>query len=386
MHSLPYWRLSGFYFFYFAFVGAMAPFWGLYLKSLAFNAFQIGVLMSLLQVMRIFAPNIWGMVADRSGKRVAIVQIAVGLSLLSFIPVFFGSSFAWLFVAMSLMSFFWSASLPLVEATTLSHLGEKTAKYGRIRLWGSVGFIVAVIGLGYLFDYVPIRWLLWAVLGVLVALLLFSRHIPEAVVLPHHTDNLPIWHIIRRPEVLAFIFAGFLMAAAHGPYYTFYSIYLVDHGYAKSSVGLLWSLGVVCEIGVFLWMPRLLRRFSLRQVLLASFALAVLRFLMIGWGVGSVPVILVAQLLHAATFGAYHSAAVEVVHRIFKGRHQAQGQALYNSFSFGAGGTLGGLYSGMTWETLGPDATFTIAAACALAAFGLVAWKLQLSDLPRNMP
>ena len=378
MQSIPYWRLSGFYFFYFAFVGAMAPFWGLYLKSLEFNAFQIGVLMSLLQVMRIFAPNIWGWVADRNGKRVAIVQAAVALSLVSYLGVFFGTSFTWLFLVMSLMSFFWSASLPLVEATTLSHLGEKTAKYGRIRLWGSVGFIAAVIGLGYLFDYVAIRWLLWAVLGMMAGLLLFARHIPEAEVVPHHTDHLPLWHIVRRPEVLAFISAGFLMAAAHGPYYTFYSIYLVDHGYAKSSVGLLWSLGVICEIGVFLWMPRLLKRVTLRQVLLASFAFAVLRFLMIGWGVGWIAVIVVAQLLHAATFGAYHSAAVEVVHRFFKGRHQAQGQALYNSFSFGAGGTLGGLYSGMTWESLGPDVTFTIAAACALGALGLVAWKLRL--------
>ena len=378
MHNIPYWRLSGFYFFYFAFFGAMAPFWGLYLKSLAFNAFQIGLLMSLLQVTRIFAPNIWGWAADRSGKRVAIVQLAVALSLASYIGVFFGTSFAWLFVVMSLMSFFWSASLPLVEATTLSHLGEKTSKYGRIRLWGSVGFIVAVVGLGYLFDFVSIRWLPWAVLGIMAGLLLFSRQIPEAQVLPHHTDKLPIWHIIRRPEVSAFISAGFLMAAAHGTYYTFYSIYLVDHGYAKSSVGLLWSLGVVCEIGVFLWMPRLLRSVTLRQVLLASFAFAVLRFLMIGWGVAWVSVIVAAQVMHAATFGAYHAAAVEVVHRFFKGRHQAKGQALYNGLSFGAGGTLGGLYSGMTWETLGPDVTFTLASLCALGAFGLVAWKLRL--------
>lgn len=378
MHSIPYWRLSGFYFFYFAFVGAMAPFWGLYLKSLEFNAFQIGVLMSLLQVMRMFAPNIWGWAADRSGKRIAIVQLAVALSLVSYVGVFFGTSFAWMFVVMSLMSFFWGASLPLVEATTLSHLGEKTAKYGRIRLWGSVGFIVAVIGLGYMFDFVAIRALLWAVLGMLIGLLLLSRYIPEAAVVPHHTDNLPIWHIIRRPEVLAFIVAGFLMAAAHATYYTFYSIYLVDHGYAKSSVGLLWSLGVACEIGVFLWMPRLLRSVTLRQVLLACFALAVLRFMMIGWGVQWIVVLIVAQLLHAATFGAYHSAAVEVIHRFFKGKHQSKGQALYNSVSFGAGGTLGGLYSGMAWETLGPDVTFTISAGFALAAFGLVAWKLKL--------
>lgn len=377
MHSLPYWRLSGFYFFYFAFVGAMAPYWGLYLKSLDFTAFQIGVLMSLFQVTRIFAPNAWGWLADHTGRRVPIVQIAVALALASYVGVFFGTGFAWLFAVMSLMSFFWSASLPLVEATTLSHLGEKTSSYGRIRLWGSVGFIVTVVGLGYALDFVPIRFLLWAILGAIAGLLLFSRHIPEARVIPHATDHLPVWHIIRRPEILAFIGAGFLMAAAHGPYYTFYSIYLVDHGYSKGSVGLLWSLGVVCEIGIFLWMPRLTEVFTLRQILLGSFLLAVLRFLMIGWGVKWPVVVILAQVLHAATFGAYHAAAVAVVHHFFRGKHQAKGQGLYNSISFGAGGTLGGLCSGYTWDALGPEATFTFASAFALAAFALVYWKLE---------
>jgi PPP family 3-phenylpropionic acid transporter len=380
MHALPYWRLSGFYFFYFAFVGAMAPYWGLYLKSLDFTAFQIGVLMSLLQVMRIFAPNAWGWLADHLGRRVTIVQIAVALALASYLGVFFGTSFFWLFAVMSLMSFFWSASLPLVEATTLSHLGTRTSGYGRIRLWGSVGFIVSVVGLGYILDFVAIRFLLWAVLGLMAGLALFSRHIPEAQAIPHDTDHLPVWHVMRRPEVLAFFGASFLMAAAHGPYYTFYSIYLVDHGYSKGSIGLLWSLGVVCEIAVFLWMPRLLRRFTLRQILLASFALTVLRFLMIGWGVQWAAAIILAQALHAATFGAYHAAAVAVVHHFFRGKHQAKGQGLYNSLSFGAGGTLGGLYSGYTWESLGPQITFTLASASALVAFVLVYWRLNLKD------
>jgi PPP family 3-phenylpropionic acid transporter len=378
MRNLPYWRLSGFYFFYFAFVGAMAPFWGLYLKSLEFNAFEIGVLMSLFQVMRIFAPNVWGWFADHFGRRVLIVQVAASMSLLTFLGMFFGTGFWWLFAVMSLISFFWSASLPLVEATTLSHLGDRTAKYGRIRLWGSVGFIVSVIVLGYILDVLPIRTLLWAILGMMAGLVLFSHYIPEALAARHDSDHLPLWHILRRPGVLAFFLGGFLMAAAHGPYYTFYSIYLVDHGYAKSSVGLLWSLGVLAEIGIFLWMPRLLRRFTLRQMLLASFAFAVVRFLMIGWGVAWVAVVLIAQLLHAATFGVYHSAAVEVVHRLFRGKHQARGQAIYNSFSFGAGGTLGGLYSGYTWDALGPQMTFTIAAGCALAALALVGWKLEV--------
>ncbi|MHB9119458.1 MAG: MFS transporter [Burkholderiales bacterium] len=378
MRTIPYWRLSGFYFFYFAFVGAMSPYWGLYLKSLEFNAFQIGVLMSLLQVMRIFGPNAWGWLADHLGRRVLIVQIAVVASLASYVGVFFGNGFLWLFAVMSLMSFFWSASLPLVEATTLSHLGDSTWRYGRIRLWGSVGFIVAVVGLGYLLDSFPIRLLLFAVLGVLAGMALFARRIPEAVVVSHDSDLHPVWHILRRPEVLAFFGGSFLMALAHGPYYIFYSIYLVDHGYTKSAVGLLWALGVVSEIGVFVWMPRLLRRVSLRKVLLASLALAVVRFLAIGWGVGWLALVVAAQVLHAATFGAYHSAAMEVVHRLFRGKHQAKGQGLYNSVSFGAGGTLGGLFSGYAWETAGPEWTFTVSAACALAGLALVAWKLKL--------
>ncbi len=380
MQNLPYWRLSGFYFFYFAFVGAMSPFWALYLESLAFSAFQIGVLMSLLQVMRIFAPNIWGWMADRSGKRVMIVQIAALGSLLCYLGVFFGTSFAWLFAVMVTMSFFWSASLPLVEATTLSHLGEHSHRYGRIRLWGSVGFIVAVLGLGYWFDVRPISDLPWAVLGFMAGIALLARRIPEAVIEVHAADHLPVWHIVRRPEVMALIVACFLMAAAHGPYYTFYSIYLVDHGYTKSAVGWLWALGVICEIVVFMWLPRLLPGASMARILLATFAIAVLRFLLIGWAVDYPGWVIFAQVLHAATFGAFHAAAVALIHRYFRGRHQARGQGIYSSLAFGAGGTLGGLYAGAIWDSLGAQWTFTIAAGFALLGFGMVAWKLKAME------
>jgi len=370
MKDVPYWRLSGFYFFYFAFVGAMAPFWGLYLKSLEFSAFQIGLLMSLLQVMRIFAPNIWGHMADRSGRRVAIVQIAAIGSLLCYVGVFFGTSFWWLFVVMAGMSFFWSASLPLVEAMTLSHLGERMGNYGYIRLWGSIGFIAVVVGLGYWFDYRPVSDLLWAVLGFIIGIVLFARFMPEAEAAKHEYDHEPILDIVRRPEVWTLLAACFLMAAAHGPYYTFYSIYLVDHGYSKSAVGWLWAIGVLAEIGVFLWLPRL-KQVNFEKLLLLTFAVATLRFLMIAWGVGNPAVVIAAQFLHAFTFGAYHASAVSLIHHYFRGRHQARGQALYNSLAFGAGGTLGGLYSGWSWEGLGPQWTFTLAACCALLAFAV---------------
>jgi PPP family 3-phenylpropionic acid transporter len=366
--SIPYWRLSGFYFFYFAFVGAMAPFWGLYLRSLAFDALQIGVLMSLLQVMRIFAPNIWGHIADHTGRRVAIVQLAALVCLVAFVGVFFAKTFWWLFAVMSLISFFWSASLPLVEATTLSHLGDRSDRYGRIRLWGSVGFIVVVVGLGALLDHASIGLVPWVVFGLLIGSVLTSRVIPEAEIARHDPVHIPLRDVMRRPEVLSLFAAAMLMAAAHGPYYTFFTIHLVQTGYSKSLAGWLWALGVVCEIGIFLVMPRVFRSVRPEIVLLATLLTAAVRFLLIGWQAGNLPVLLLAQLMHALTFGAYHASALALVHRHFTGKNQARGQALYNSLAFGIGGTLGSLYSGAAWDALGAGATFSIASACALLA------------------
>jgi PPP family 3-phenylpropionic acid transporter len=373
--ALPYWRLSGFYFFYFAFVGAMAPFWGLYLRSLEFNAFQIGVLMSLLQVMRIFAPNVWGHIADRTGKRVAIVQLAALVCLIAFVGVFWATSFWALFAVMSLISFFWSASLPLVEATTLSHLGKSTDRYGRIRLWGSVGFILVVVGLGAALDHASIKLVPWVVLGLLVGIVLTSRIIPEAEIIRHDHVHIPLRDVLRRPEVVALFGAALLMAAAHGPYYTFFTIHLVETGYSKSFAGWLWALGVVCEIGVFLVMPKVFARVRAETVLLATLIIAAIRFLLIGWQADNLPVLLFAQLLHAFTFGAYHAAALSLVHRHFTGKNQARGQALYNSLAFGVGGTLGSLYSGATWDVLGAGETFTLAAGFATLASLVFAWR-----------
>ena len=377
MTAVPYWRVSRFYFFYFAFVGAMAPFWGLYLHSLAFNALQIGVLMSLLQVMRIFAPNIWGHIADRTGRRVAIVQAAALVCLVAFAGVFFAKSFWWLFAVMSLISFFWSASLPLVEATTLSHLGARSDRYGRIRLWGSVGFILVVVGLGSLLDHAPISLVPWVVIGLLVGIVLTSRVIPEAEIAHHEAVHIPLRSVLRRPQVLALFSAALLMAAAHGPYYTFFTIHLVQTGYSKSVAGWLWALGVVCEIGIFLVMPRVFRKVRPETVLLLTLLAAAVRFLLIGWLADDLSLLLLAQLLHALTFGAYHASALALVHRHFTGRNLARGQALYNSIALGIGGTVGSLYSGAAWDWIGPGPTFSLASGCALLGAGAFVWLGQ---------
>ncbi len=372
-----HWRIAGFYFFYYAFVGMFSPYWSLYLKSIHFDAIEIGILMSIQPVMRMVATNVWGWLADHTGKRLVVVQVAASLSALFYLGMFVATGFWAVFMVMALMNFFWSASMPLVEATTLTYLGKNTAHYGRIRSWGSIGFIVSVVGLGYAFDYIAIAWLLWAGLVCEVGILIFSRQIPGTEVLAHHTDHQPIRQIVLQPRVLALFGACFLMAVAHGPYYTFYSIYLVEHGYAKSAVGGLWALGVICEIGVFFIMPALVRRFGFARIMLASFAAAVLRFLLIGWAVDWVVLLLFAQMLHAMTFGSFHAASLGMVHEFFQGRHQSKGQALFGSFTYGAGGMLGGLVSGPIWQHWGASALYTFSAGAALLGLILMWWKLR---------
>ena len=156
-----------------------------------------------------------------------------------------------------------------------------------------------------------------------------------------------------------------------------YSILLESHGYTKTAIGLLWAFAVLCEIGVFLAMPRLLARYDVRMVLLASFGLASARWLLIGFFPQDVALIILAQVLHAATFGSFHAAGMQMVYRFFTGRHQHRGQAVYSTVSFGLGGAIGSFYSGHTWEALGPAVTYSIAAGCAVLAFGVAFFLLR---------
>jgi MFS transporter, PPP family, 3-phenylpropionic acid transporter len=370
-------RLAGWYFFYFAFVGAFAPYFTLYLQDIGQTAWEIGVLMSVPQVMRLLAPNLWGWLADRLGVRAAVVKLAALGSVAGFCGFFFTRDYVAMLAAMALVWFFWSAALPLVEAMTLDRLAGQTERYGRVRLWGSIGFIVSVLGLGALLDTLPIAAVLWACLAILASVLVSALTLEETKVSPDETA--PLGTLLWRPATLALLAACFFMSVAHGPLYIFYSIHLVEHGYGKVAVGMLWSLGVVAEIFVFMWMPRLMRRFSLRSILLVSFALAVLRFLLIGWAADFPLVLLFAQLLHGATFGAYHAGAMAVLIRWFEPAQQARVQGIYGSISFGAGGMVGGLLSGQAWDALGAGMTYTFAslfAACGL----LLVWRGLSAD------
>ncbi len=372
--TVPYWRLSGFYFFYFASIGALIPYWSLYLKSLGFDARDIGTLMALIMATKIVSPNVWGWIADHTGRRMRIVRLGGLLSTLTFFGVFFGHDFWWLALVMLVFSFFWNATLPQFEATTLNHLGDQSHRYSGIRLWGSIGFIVTVAALGPVLDRQGAWVLPWVLVFVFAGIWLASLTVPERVAGHRSLDHEPLRRVLRRPEVLALLVVCFLLQASHGPYYTFYSLYMEEYGYTRTTIGQLWALGVIAEVGVFLLMHRWVPRFGLRLLLLASLALTSLRWVLIGEFPDALAPIVVAQCLHAASFGIYHAVAIQLIHRYFTGRHQGKGQALYSSVSFGAGGAAGSYLAGIGWGALGADNTYLLAALVSALAF-LVAWR-----------
>jgi len=370
-----YWRLSSFYFFYFAALGTLWPYWGPYLKTLGFSEVEIGELVAIIMVTKVVAPYLWGWIADRSGQRMRIVRLASFIATISFAGIFFGHGYTWMVLIMSVYSFFWNAALPQFEATTMTHLGERSQHYSSIRLWGSIGFIAAVASLGPIISTYGIGIIPWIFIGLLAAIWLASLWVPEKVAGHLSLGHEPIGSVLCQPAVIGLFIVCFLLQASHGPYYTFYSIYLQEHDYSFNTIGGLWALGVMAEVAVFLYMYRLLPRYGERTLMVASLLLTTLRWLMIAYGVTHPVVLVLAQLLHAASFGVYHAVAISLIHRYFIGRHQGRGQALYSGLSFGAGGACGSLLSGYLWVDLGADLTFVIAAFMSLVAV-LIAWWL----------
>lgn len=370
---LPF-RLSAFYFAHFAYVALLVAYFPLYLAARGLRAGEIALVLALPQAVRIFAPPVWGAIADRTGAQRGIVVFGCAAMVACFALLPYANGYAQiaaLVVAMSMLS---AGALPLVEAITLATLAGRPGHYGPIRLWGSVGFIALVLAGGAWLDWQPVSTLPGALSGLAAVTLAAAWALPRGRRRTAVSEP-PSKRFALRPEVVSVLGAGFCMSAAHGALYAFYTLHLQRAGYSATLIGALWTLGVVAEIGVFLALPALFRRYALSAILVTSFICAAVRFAAIGWAVDWLAILLIAQILHAATFGAFHAASVATVQKVFPQDAHARGQALFSSLSYGAGGAGGALLAGWAWEAGGPELAFSLSsllgAAGATIAYGL---------------
>ncbi|WP_461481979.1 MFS transporter [Porticoccus sp.] len=366
---VPYWRLSAFYFCFFGLLGALFPYWSLYLKSLGFAAAEIGLLLALPMVTKIIAPNLWGWLADHTGQRLRVIRLGALLSCLCFAGIFISQQFWMVAFVMVGYSFFWNAVLPQQEVITTSFLRDKPENYSRVRLWGSIGFIIFVLGSGAWFDRHSIAGL------PLIGFLLLAGIFISSLVVPgpaQQTLSRPAQRFLRvlcQPAVAAFFVAGMLMQFSHGIYYSFFSLYMEAHHYSRGMIGVLWSVGVVAEVVLFVLMHRLLPRFGVRAIMAACLLLATLRWLLTGYFPQHLLLLVFAQSLHAFTFGAYHAAGIDGIRRLFEPGNQGKAQALYSAFCLGLGGAIGSWLGGLVWDYRSVLAFEMGALACFIALF-----------------
>lgn len=377
------WAFGSFFFFYFAYVGLVSPYASLFFLDRGFSVIEIAVLMSMLQITRIIGPFSWGWLSDYLSNRIGILRFCTCLAAIVFLFIFALQSYVSFFIWMFILHTILSSLIPLSESATIHALFKDNSfdkRYGRLRLWGSIGFIVMVLFAGELFQRTSIE--LYPYVGIFVFILLamttFGMHEPKVERRKMVKGELLV--ILFNPDVRWFLLSGFFMIFAHAALYVFYSLYLSDLGYDKFQIGLFWAIGVLAEVVFFYFQSKVLSRVDAEVVLQGTFMVGVIRFILIAFA-PITSVLILAQLMHAGTFAAHHSAANKLLQRWFTGPVQARGQALMATISYGLGGTLGGLCAGWIWELSQPRDVFVMSAfACGLA--GMAIQKLR----PRHYP
>jgi len=354
-----FWRLSAFYLFYFAAVGVYVIFFPKALQMAGYTSVEIGVLLSASPLMRFFAPFLFLRhlrLDDRTFlAALGTMSLAVGLFYFAL------SNFGLLLTVNLLFGAAMSVTLPFVETRALESLSRKT--YGRARLFGSIGFIAIALWLGRMLQTPPdaVYYLIGTIwiTALFGAAIVFYDHAHAHVDRPG--DGEPFDLLRHWPLWVAFL----LMQVSFGGFYNFFTIYETAHGVPLEVVSWLWSFGVICEIVMFYFQGPLLQK-NLMTILQVTLVAAALRWLLFWLWPDSLPVAFAAQSLHALSFALYHTAAITLLHTLY--RRKALAQQFFLGISYGLGGFLGALLAGRLY---GPD-LFLYEAFIAFAGFALL--------------
>ena len=239
-----------------------------------------------------------------------------------------------------------------------------------MRAWGSISFIIVVVGIGKIIDLYPIRIILLLILAGSALMAAISVRVPEVRKHQGKSFSKQIDAFLNR-RVMVFLICGFLMLVSHGTYYGFFSIHLEKLGYGSTFIGASWALASTAEIMVMIASNRIFRRFSLVPVLFFSFMAAAIRWLALYY-VRSPLLILMTQLLHAFSYGTFHMASILYIDLLTPIENKTLGQAVNNAVSYGAGLMVGFLISGYLYERLETAGLFLISSLIAAAGGGLM--------------
>lgn len=369
---------------YFAHVGFFNPYLPLWLKDLGLSLLVIGMLTSVPAATRLFAPYAWGTLSDRTGERVKLLRWGAGVALVASLGLWLNAGTAWLAVVLLLMFCCTSAMSPLSEVAIAQAVSKNgvldVRRYGRVRLWGSLGFMVTVFVAGAWFDHFGVRHFpMWTSL-TLLAVLTSTWFLPDHKEAAHPGEkSQPVWPILRQRPVRWFFAAAFFHVLAHISINVFFSLYLDSLGYDKTTIGLMWVVSVLAEIGWFFTQGRWLPRLSLPGWLVLVGGVAVFRMGVTAAFASSVAVLAVVQTLHAITFAAHHSVNMALLSQHFPGRLRGRGQALFTVVAYGTAGVLGGFLGGLLSSAWGLASVFWAAMVCGLIGTlcAVRVWRLQ---------
>ncbi len=374
MYRMLHTKLSAFYAVYYMAVGTWVPFWPLYLHWLGYSPSEIGIALAATALVRVAVPVLWGWIMDRSSRRMPWIAGGMLVSAIFFALVPFAPNFGVLVALHVTYAIFWNVALPAFDVVTLNHLATTGNDYSRIRLWGSIGFILAVIILGPLLDVTGVGPVPWVIVAAMLLMAWMGLGIPDVQDRrPEPASMEGFLRRVRKPAVLALLFACFCSQLSFAPFYSFFSIYLEQSSYSKTAIGALWALGVVAEVFVFIYTGRIIRRWGARTVLIAALVSTVLRWALLALYVEVVSLLIMSQILHFMSFAVYHAVTVHYVHELFPGKMQGRGQALLAAVSFGLGGAVGSFATGSAWDTYGAQTVYLCASMVALIGV-LAAW------------
>ena len=374
---LPFAALSASYF---AHIGFFNPYLPLWLKDLGYGLLTISLLTSVQAATRMFAPYAWGWLSDHTGERVRLLRWSATVALLASALLWLPMSPVWLGVVLFVMFTHTSSMMPMAEAA-MAHLVSRGGRfdarlYGRVRLWGSIGFLVTVFVAGSWFELFGMGHFPLVTVLSLALVLWCVWQVPDLKEEPHaQAGSEPVGAVLRRPVVRWFFASVFFHVLSHIGVYVFLSLYLDSLGYSKTMIGVLWAVSVLAEIVWFYFQARWLPALSLVRWLLVCSALMVLRTAMTAALGPWLLALLLAQLIHALTFAAHHTVCIALISQYFPGRLRGRGQALYTVAAYGFPGVIGALAGGVISEYLGLAAVFWVSAWISLLAMG-AAWQM----------